>query len=98
MSGHTKGPWGAWVKGGTIQIDNRGGDGRNPSVVNWRGLDGNDLSQRTNKANARLIAAAPDLLEALRSLVENLTEGDFISETRIDAAKAAISRATEAQP
>ena len=46
------------------------------------------------EANARLIASAPDLLEALQSLVANLAEGDFISETRIDAARAAIARAT----
>ena len=43
---------------------------------------------------ARLIASAPDLLEALENLVANLAEGDFISETRIDAARAAIARAT----
>ena len=43
---------------------------------------------------ARLIASAPDLLEALQSLVANLAGGDFISETRIDAARAAIARAT----
>jgi len=47
-----------------------------------------------DEANARLIASAPDLLEALQSLVANLAEGDFISETRIDAARAAIARAT----
>jgi hypothetical protein len=47
-----------------------------------------------NEANARLIASAPDLLEALQSLVANLAEGDFISETRIDAARAAITKAT----
>jgi hypothetical protein len=47
-----------------------------------------------NEANARLIASAPDLLEALESLVANLAEGDFISETRIDAARAAIRKAT----
>jgi len=45
------------------------------------------------RANARLIAAAPDLLEALTALTANLDEGDFISTTRIDAAKAAIAKA-----
>ena len=35
-----------------------------------------------------------DLLDALKSLVANLFEGDFISETRIDAARAAIAKAT----
>jgi hypothetical protein len=45
------------------------------------------------EANARLIAAAPDLLAALEALTANLDEGDFISLTRIDAAKAAIAKA-----
>ena len=39
-------------------------------------------------------ASAPDLLEALQSLIDNLAEGDFISETRIAAARAAIAKAT----
>lgn len=51
-------------------------------------------SREEELANARLIAAAPDLLKALQSLVANLAEGDFISETRIDAARAAIAKAT----
>jgi hypothetical protein len=44
-------------------------------------------------ANARLIAAAPDLMAALERLVANLDEGDFISTTRIDDARAAIAKA-----
>ena len=48
------------------------------------------------EANARLIAAAPELLQALDALVANLSEGDFISESRIDAARAAIAKATGA--
>lgn len=41
------------------------------------------------RANARIIAAAPELLEALRSIVE---EG--LSTSKISAAKAAIAKAT----
>ena len=48
-------------------------------------------------AAALLFCAAPDLLEALKSLVDNLAEGDFISETRIDAAHAAILKATSTE-
>ena len=44
-------------------------------------------------ANAHLIAASPDLYEALEALVLNLEEGDFISTTRIDAAIAALAKA-----
>ena len=55
--------------------------------------DGTVVASYVSEANARLIASAPDLLEALESLVANLAEGDFISETRIDAARAAIAKA-----
>lgn len=44
-------------------------------------------------ANAHLISAAPDLYEALERLLANLAEGDFISETRIQSARNALSKA-----
>lgn len=40
----------------------------------------------------------PDLLAALESLLANLTEGDFISLTRIDVARAAIAKANGEKP
>ena len=65
MTDYTKGPWGVFNHNGTICIDNRGGDGRRPCIVDWPGFDGNEMSRKENEANAQLIAAAPDLLEAL---------------------------------
>ena len=85
---HTPGPW-------TARRMHTGGfdimDPRNRDVVT---VYGGGVETESREANARLIAAAPDLLEALKSLVANLAEGDFISETRIDAARAAIAKAT----
>ena len=60
--------------------------------------DHHNVAAAVSEDIARLIAAAPELLEALRSLVANLDEGDFISTTRIDAARAAIARATGEKP
>lgn len=54
----TPGPWFAWTKSRTLQIDTRGGDGRLPAIINWPGFDGNDMSHGASKANARFIAAA----------------------------------------
>ncbi len=48
-------------------------------------------------ANARLIAAAPELLEALKSLVHSLDESDLIHDDQrqaFSASKAAIAKAT----
>ena len=45
-----------------------------------------------NEANARLIAAAPDLLEALESLCGHTDEGMMFSE-RAAKARAAIAKA-----
>ena len=81
---HTPGPW------------------LEPREINGKGMGwragpawlGSDSCSEETKANAYLIAAAPDLLEALQRLVANLDEGDFISTTRIDEARAAIAKAT----
>jgi histidinol-phosphate/aromatic aminotransferase/cobyric acid decarboxylase-like protein len=43
------------------------------------------------KANARLIAAAPELLEALRGMLSN---SHSYTNPRIEAARAAIAKAT----
>ena len=103
MSGHTKGPWTAWIKGNTIQIDNRGGDGRNPCVVHWSGFDNSDLLASQNKANARLIAAAPDLLEAAQAFIADVDASDLddldygrglSSSGLIERFRAAITRAS----
>ncbi len=48
-----------------------------------------------NRANARLIASAPDLLEALEAIVESVdAETAAIFEHLVWAARAAISKAT----
>lgn len=66
--------------------------------VNWGGSDFDTLAHC--EANARLIAAAPELLEALKGLVVALENigGEHVtgregSEKRIDAAYAAIEKA-----
>jgi hypothetical protein len=40
--------------------------GNRPNIVDWTGFDGCDLPLDQQIANARLIAAAPDLLDAGR--------------------------------
>jgi hypothetical protein len=85
---HTPGPWSAneYLPGDCwhISYGKRG---------NWIAEVAVDGDQKGAAADARLIASAPDLLEALQSLLDILAEG-FISETHIDAARAAIAKAT----
>jgi hypothetical protein len=87
----TKGPW--WH-------DNNEGYGANNIWANTDGdVLGKDLvatgvgDSAEAEANAHLIAAAPDMYAALDRLVANLSEGDFISTTRIDEAIAALAKA-----
>ncbi len=69
---HTPGPWTAFIAQNTVAvcIGNKtdGSFGHRPCVVNWQGFDSCDLPIEKQAANARLIAAAPDLLAALMAL------------------------------
>lgn len=59
--------------------------------VAWVEFDGNDAFQQ---ANANLIAAAPDLLETLQSIIELQTRGYVVlGDKYTDMARAAISKA-----
>lgn len=100
VEGHTPGPWAVEPDTGTIWgpapcADTRGWGFKVADAHLPRSrYDKHIATDGARNANARLIAAAPELLTALTGLLANLTEGDFISETRIDAARAAIAKAT----
>lgn len=91
----TKGEWKSYQYEGVTHWP--GIEAGSTSIVVWgrewenEGVQGESLDEAN--ANANLIAAAPDLYEALEALVLNLEEGDFISTTRIDAAIAALAKA-----
>lgn len=76
MTIHTPGPWAATVGGMLIQADpNR--DGRAIAKA-----DHIDVGREQAEANARLIAAAPDLLKALQFLA--LTASYYRTKARLD--------------
>ena len=95
MSAHTPGPWRA--------VPNA--PGISDTVIDSGRMVVADVISRKStdelRANARLIAAAPDLLEALRALVD-LQEANEASETKAldfwDHARAAIAKATGGAP
>jgi hypothetical protein len=54
-----------------------------------------DYNPREQKANARLIAAAPALLAACRAVLSSPRHGDTPSDEAIEMVRAAIARATQ---
>lgn len=91
MNQHTPGPWTIENHGSTYIIS-KPGDGYITRDVCR--MDGSTMSAFAQKANAHLIAAAPDLLEALQEII-SAADGDGWSQ--LDAgfskARAAIARA-----
>jgi hypothetical protein len=89
---HTPGPW---TKGDTDYF--YGGpaimaQGSIVAAVSYAGAPCG--CSETTTANARLIAAAPDLLAALQGLLSDKYLSDPINNDRMAAARAAVSKAT----
>jgi hypothetical protein len=100
---HTPGPWSV-INGNLIRVSPR--NNASPICgVHLRGVDGDEAKRReVALANAHLIAAAPDLLGALKAISDGLrdtesTPGQWM--TRItkpqayEIARAAIAKAEE---
>jgi len=85
---HTPGPW-KIVKKGVFNIRFVGADG-------FGIADTTEVDER-EKANARLIAAAPDMLEALKYIVAWKPK-DWNPETARDMAQQAIAKAEGRKP
>lgn len=74
LAAHTSGPWKVYHAllrqqfpgNKIIEIQ----DDHGHAVVQWAGFDNSDRLKKTHLANARLIAAAPDMLQALRAADE----------------------------
>jgi hypothetical protein len=95
---HTPGPWHVIDNGnGTLSIGAKEPDGTpcQPARVNGNAQE--EPWATVTKANARLIAAAPALLEACRDLVQayDVGMGKSAVGVRIDIARAAIALAEQ---
>jgi len=95
MSGHTPGPW---------RLVDRGTFGKFPMVVrgNEGGFAVQGLSPESEDADARLIAAAPDLYNALLSVLDSIGAlsneyelNDRMSEDDAAFVWAALKKATQ---
>lgn len=63
----TPGPWVVFDQSGVIAVETEIND---KEVVHWSGFDASSF-QDDNLANAKLIAAAPDLLDALQTMLKS---------------------------
>ena len=90
MSGHTPGPW-EWEDGEYV-LWAQGGR----KIIDTAPYEGMWIVAENEEANARLIAAAPDLLEALDNLYWLATENERLGvhKETYDKAQAAIAKAT----
>lgn len=87
-SKHTKGPWVMAPQGDAVYAA-KGGDivCLSPAHEGW------EDSARRWPANAHLIAAAPDMLEALTLVADYLMGDDDVPENIADAINAALKKA-----
>lgn len=100
MNAHTPGPWEHRLEDTNIRLIDEENDryigvyaedpGRGGSWVAV--IEGDVFDSEEQLANARLIAAAPDLLEALKELLETDSDCDSNIDARC-AARAAIAKA-----
>ena len=98
---HTPGPWEAVITVcGFWNVREPGGisGGRGVATIGFQKIDRSWVIDDVDEANARLIAAAPELLAALVDCIPDLER--FVStqgpgpDRRLEVARAAIARAT----
>lgn len=107
---HTPGPWSVgysekkryaatghcdWWEA-SIHVGERGSRGNCLALVCMGGTGATRTDQDSVEANARLIAAAPELLEALEAIIDSARDGRDIPEwldERLVSAEAAIRKA-----
>ena len=89
-SSHSPGPWavGDRLKDGAVVVAGPPGSGFECVVANPRGYEGRVV------ANARLVAAAPDLLAALKAVIAVADR----KTDEFDLARAAIAKGEGRQP
>ncbi len=91
MSKHTPGPWFAKREGfSTVYVEARIGGGWVQEVA---ACGPTEAGQEQQEANARLIAAAPELLEALQSVLNSCLDSQGLADA-YKQARAAIAKAT----
>lgn len=98
---HTPGPWG-WshreIHSGDYSTQVYDANEKEIATIAWYPVRQNNITTTSREANARLIAAAPDLLEALemctKAMASVLPDFNPYDQAAYDKARAAIAKAT----
>lgn len=92
---HTPGPWKCSTYGQRISIDTENNEVGIWGIahINPDGDGRNGIPSASNRANARLIAAAPDLLEILKEALDVMGTWDDAEPGWATTARAAIAKA-----
>ena len=95
MARHTEGPW---ELDDSEKYYRRGAIRRNGMVVAFMNDNWQPITAEERLANARLIAAAPDMLEALRKVQGYFAPVTHVGDVQMrDEVRAAIAKATGGQ-
>jgi len=95
MSKHTPGPWTICYYNRSILEEHRSRDGCSVVIAKLPDIAGPEHEPESYRPNANLIAAAPDMLEALRVLVgfAEAHNGETYVKEHLKIARTAITKA-----
>ena len=98
MTGHTPGPWTVYEdeEEGTLVVQYEVSSGYYLPILGEilsSSIASDDPFSDEDRANARLIAAAPDMLEALKAVIDNEHWMGLMSCMRLTMVRAAIAKA-----
>ncbi|EIZ9234941.1 hypothetical protein SNN61_002551 [Cronobacter sakazakii] len=89
----TPGPWEWWTSNSFLRLSSQA-TGKDGGVIDSYAMSDGHTSLSVSKADMALIAAAPDLLEALNSIMELQTRGYVVlGDKCTEMARAAIAKA-----
>ncbi|ELY3617650.1 hypothetical protein FZI14_12325 [Cronobacter sakazakii] len=92
----TPGPWEWWTSNSFLRLSSQA-TGKDGGVIDSYAMSDGHTSLSVSKADMALIAAAPDLLEALQLSVKAMQEGRLVSYPEwygtINKSRAAIAKA-----
>ncbi|EQA5722295.1 hypothetical protein ACX4ER_003920 [Cronobacter dublinensis] len=92
----TPGPWEWWTSNSFLRLSSQA-TGKDGGVIDSYAMSDGNTSLSVSNADMALIAAAPDLLEALQLSVKAMQEGRLVSYPEwygtINKARAAIAKA-----